>query len=100
MLLNSSLLCIPIKAQLKLSSLGSEKVGRDKASNYGGGIVGRNAIRTNTAENVFLRNKMYSKEDVSIEQDDLQDMELVLGQGLKKRKRTLNEWLSSKKKRR
>jgi hypothetical protein len=74
------------------------KVGRDRASNYGAGIVGRNAIRTNTAENVLKNNKMYSKDNISIEQDDLQDAELVLGQGLKEREKTLDEWLSSRKK--
>jgi hypothetical protein len=35
------------------------KVGRDRASNYGGGIVDRNVIRTNTAENVLVNNKLY-----------------------------------------
>jgi hypothetical protein len=73
------------------------KVGRDRASNYAGGITGRNAIHTNMSENVLAKNKMYSKEDISIEQDDLQDIKLVLGQGLKNRQRKLDIWLSSRK---
>ena len=58
------------------------KVGRDKASNYGSGITGRNAIRTNTVENILEKNKMYWKENISIEIDDWQVKELVLGNGI------------------
>lgn len=39
---------------------------------------------------------MYSKENISIEQDDLQDTELVLGRGLKEREKNLKEWLSTR----
>jgi hypothetical protein len=74
------------------------KVGRDRASNYAGGIVGRNVIRTKTADNVLVNNIMYLKEHISIEQDNLQSKELVLGRGLKEQEKTLNEWLSSQNK--
>jgi hypothetical protein len=69
------------------------KVGRDRASNYTGGIVARNVIHTNTAEKVLTNNTMYLKEHIAVETYDLQDKELVLGRGLKEREKTLNKWL-------
>jgi hypothetical protein len=35
------------------------KMGRDKASNYGLGIGGRNAIGTNTSKNILENNSTY-----------------------------------------
>jgi hypothetical protein len=57
-------------------------------------LEARNAIRrTNAAENALKNNKMCSKENTSIEQDDLQDAELVLGRGPKEQEKTLKEWI-------